>query len=64
MEPVMIIAIPNSNLYDVFQGYGWTQWSRVLVKPEFVRVLKGEKIPPKQLYTIFEEEQKRKAGKD
>jgi len=55
-----VAHIPNTNLYDVFQGKGWNGWSRVLVKADFVRVIKGEKIPAKTLYKLFEEEQKQK----
>jgi hypothetical protein len=55
-----IVHLPNTNLYDVFAGKGWHNWSRVLVKAEFVRVIKGEKIPAKILYKLFEVEQKEK----
>lgn len=58
----LIKRIPNTNLFDVWQGKGWQQWSRVLVKADFVRVIKGDKIPPKTLYKLFEEEQKRKVA--
>lgn len=60
-EQYLVKQIPNSNLYDVWQGKGWDQWSRVLVKADFVKVIKGERIPPKALYRLFEAEQRRKA---
>lgn len=56
-----VIHIPNSNLYDVFAGKGWNNWSRVLVKADFVRVIKGDKIPAKTLYRLFEAQQKEKS---
>lgn len=58
MNEFHVVHIPNTNMYDVFAGKGWNNWSRVLVKADFVRVIKGERIPPKTLYKIFEEEQK------
>jgi hypothetical protein len=61
-QKFLIKHIPNTNLYDVWQGQGWDQWSRVLVKADFVTVIKGEKIPVKLLYKLFETEQKRKVA--
>ena len=55
-----VIHIPNTNLYDVFGGKGWNNWSRVLVKADFVRVIKGDRIPAKTLYRLFEDEQREK----
>lgn len=57
MNHFHVIRVPNSNMYDVFSGKGWKNWSRVLVKAEFVRVIKGDPIPVKNLYKLFEEEQ-------
>lgn len=59
-EEYLVIKLPDSNMYDVFAGKGWQNWSRVLVKADFVRVIKGDKIPAKTLYRLFEGEQKAK----
>lgn len=60
MEEYLVVPIPNTNMYDVFAGKGWNNWSRVLVKADFVRVIKGDRIPAKTLYHLFEEQQKEK----
>lgn len=60
MDHFHVVHIPNSNMYDVFSGKGWNNWSRVLVKADFVRVIKGDKIPVKTLYRLFEQQQKEK----
>ena len=59
-EGFLIVHLPDSNMYDVFAGKGWQNWSRVLVKADFVRVIKGDKIPAKTLYKLFEGEQREK----
>lgn len=57
MNNFHVIRVHNTNMYDVFSGKGWNNWSRVLVKADFVRVIKGDRIPIKTLYKLFEEEQ-------
>lgn len=55
-----VVRIPNTNMFDVFSGKGWNNWSRVLVKADFVHIIKGERIPAKILYRLFDTEQKEK----
>ena len=52
--------LPESNMYDVFAGKGWKNWSRVLVKAEFIRVIKGNQLSEKTLQELFGHIQKEK----
>ena len=52
--------LPESNMYDVFGGKGWKNWSRVLVKANFIRVIKGNPLPERVLQKLFGEIQKGK----
>jgi hypothetical protein len=45
--------VKGTNLYDVFQGEGWKNWTRALVKPQFVQHHSGEKLGPRLLYAIL-----------
>lgn len=50
MNEFLVLHIPGTHMYDVFQGIGWENWSRVLAKEGYVKILKGNHIPIKTLY--------------
>jgi hypothetical protein len=58
MKIYHVIPIPHTHLFDIFYDTGWDLWSRVLVKPSagVIRLMKGEHIPIKTLYSLFEKE--------
>jgi hypothetical protein len=48
----LIVNIPGTHLYDLFENHGWNNWTRVLIKYDQIRVLKGMFIPDKVLREI------------
>lgn len=54
MTSFYVVPIPQTHMFDIFEGDGWENWSRVLVKYGQVKNLKGNFIPVKILYEIAE----------
>lgn len=47
-----IKPIPTTPIVDVFQGEGWEEWTRLLVKGNTLIPLKGEILSKEQLTEV------------
>jgi len=51
-----ILRVKKTNLYDVFMGEGWENWSRYsLVKGRYLSFVNGKELPKMLLGKIFKE---------
>ena len=52
VDGAVVKKLYDSNLYDVFLGDGWTNWSRILVKQDFRHVMRGQKLSNEVLQAL------------
>jgi hypothetical protein len=47
-----ILRVKKTNIYDVFMGDGWKQWTRIRNDKEGVHFLKGDRLHSSQISTV------------
>lgn len=52
MQLMKIIHIKGTPIYDVFTDEGWYNWTRILKKDNFIKILAGNVLTPATLILL------------